>query len=58
MHFENASNKLRNNVIQLDLVNRKPQDRNRTTYKVQKMLYAIIKQLLLVISSLAFVCMI
>ena len=48
MHIENASNKLRNNVIQLDLVNRKPQDSNRTTYKVQKMFYAIINKLFLV----------
>ena len=28
--YENVPNKLRNNVIQLDLANRKPQDRNGT----------------------------
>ena len=53
--YAKVPNKLRNNVIKLDLVNRKPQDRNRTI-KYKKTFYAIINQLFLVISSLAFVC--
>ena len=53
--YKNVPNKLRNNVIQLDLANRKPQDHNGTI-KYKKTFYAIINQLFLVISSSAFVC--